>query len=259
MSVTTKPRRPARSSSGARAEAGARSGCTTRSIPDRMFSAAAQRAAGVMPPISWTPRAIKRSACASGVGRSVSTTVTGRTSERAGSMREINAFPTVGVPCRAGRARRSRTSVGAATTRRGSEQYRPSRRGHVARRRESGSVPRGDGRLTHDLDPSAPGPQDACGVFGVWAPGEEVAKLTYFGLYALQHRGQEAAGIAVSDGASVVVYKDLGLVRQVFDEPTLGSLRGHIAVGHTRYSSTGASTWENAQPPFRTTEAGTGL
>src|SRR5688572_32280079 len=84
-------------------------------------------------------------------------------------------------------------------------------------------VPRGDGRLTHDLDPSNPGPQDACGVFGVWAPGEEVAKLTYFGLYALQHRGQEAAGIAVSDGASVVVYKDLGLVSQVFDEPTLGS------------------------------------
>ena len=120
-------------------------------------------------------------------------------------------------------------------------------------------MPRGDGRLTHDLDPSSPGPQDACGVFGVWAPGEEVAKLTYFGLYALQHRGQEAAGIAVSDGSSVVVYKDLGLVSQVFDEPTLGSLRGHLAVGHTRYSTTGASTWENAQPTFRTTEAGTGL
>ncbi|MGZ4506503.1 MAG: amidophosphoribosyltransferase [Blastococcus sp.] len=120
-------------------------------------------------------------------------------------------------------------------------------------------MPRGDGRLTHDLDPHSPGPQDACGVFGVWAPGEEVSKLTYFGLYALQHRGQEAAGIAVSDGASVVVYKDLGLVSQVFDEATLGSLRGHLAVGHTRYSTTGASTWENAQPTFRTTEAGTGL
>jgi len=120
-------------------------------------------------------------------------------------------------------------------------------------------VPRGDGRLTHDLDPHSPGPQDACGVFGVWAPGEEVAKLAYFGLYALQHRGQEAAGIAVSDGASVVVYKDLGLVSQVFDEATLGSLRGYLAVGHTRYSTTGASTWENAQPTFRTTEAGTGL
>ena len=109
-------------------------------------------------------------------------------------------------------------------------------------------MPRGDGRLSHDLDPQRPGPQDACGVFGVWAPGEEVAKLTYFGLYALQHRGQEAAGIAVSDGSGVVVYKDLGLVAQVFDEPTLASLRGHLAIGHTRYSTTGGSTWENAQP-----------
>src|SRR5215468_1995103 len=120
-------------------------------------------------------------------------------------------------------------------------------------------VPRGDGRLSHDLDPQRPGPRDACGVFGVWAPGEEVAKLTYFGLYALQHRGQEAAGIAVSDGATLVVYKDLGLVAQVFDEPTLASLRGHIAIGHTRYSTTGSSTWENAQPTFRATRAGTGL
>jgi amidophosphoribosyltransferase len=118
-------------------------------------------------------------------------------------------------------------------------------------------VPRGDGRLSHDLDPQQPGPQDACGVFGVWAPGEEVAKLTYFGLYALQHRGQEAAGIAVSDGSGVVVYKDLGLVAQVFDEPTLASLRGHLAIGHTRYSTTGASTWENAQPSIRATSAGT--
>jgi amidophosphoribosyltransferase len=114
-------------------------------------------------------------------------------------------------------------------------------------------VPRGDGRLTHDLDPQQPGPQDACGVFGVWAPGEEVAKLTYFGLYSLQHRGQEAAGIAVSDGSGVVVYKDLGLVAQVFDEPTLASLRGHIAIGHARYSTTGASNWENAQPTLRAT------
>ena len=69
-------------------------------------------------------------------------------------------------------------------------------------------MPRGDGRLTDDLDPQERGPQDACGVFGVWAPQEEVAKLTYFALYALQHRGQEAAGIAVSDGSGVVVYKD---------------------------------------------------
>ncbi|MGI8680506.1 MAG: amidophosphoribosyltransferase [Jatrophihabitans sp.] len=118
---------------------------------------------------------------------------------------------------------------------------------------------RGDGKLTHDLLPFDKGPQDACGVFGVWAPGEQVAKLTYFGLYALQHRGQEAAGIAVSDGSSLVVYKDLGLVSQVFDEATLASLQGHIAIGHTRYSTTGSSTWENAQPSFRTTPAGTGL
>ncbi|MDM4721917.1 amidophosphoribosyltransferase [Micromonospora sp. WMMA1363] len=118
-------------------------------------------------------------------------------------------------------------------------------------------MPRGDGRLSHDLDPQRPGPQDACGVFGIWAPGEEVANLTYFGLYALQHRGQEAAGIAVSDGSGVVVYKDLGLVAQVFDEPTLASLRGHVAIGHARYSTTGASTWENAQPTIRSTSAGT--
>jgi amidophosphoribosyltransferase len=117
-------------------------------------------------------------------------------------------------------------------------------------------VPRGDGRLSHDIDPQGPGPQDACGVFGVWAPGEEVAKLTYFGLYALQHRGQEAAGIAVSDGSGVTVFKDLGLVAQVFDEPTLASLRGHLAVGHTRYSTTGGSTWENAQPTLRATPSG---
>ncbi|NYD38083.1 amidophosphoribosyltransferase [Actinomycetospora corticicola] len=102
-------------------------------------------------------------------------------------------------------------------------------------------------------------PHEECGVFGVWAPGEEVAKLTYFGLFALQHRGQEAAGIAVSDGRQIVVFKDLGLVSQVFDEQTLSSLRGHMAVGHTRYSTTGSSTWENAQPTFTTTSAGTGI
>jgi amidophosphoribosyltransferase len=100
------------------------------------------------------------------------------------------------------------------------------------------------------------GPQDACGVFGVWAPGEEVAKLTYFGLYALQHRGQESAGIAVSNGSQILVFKDMGLVSQVFDETSLGSLQGHIAVGHARYSTTGASVWENAQPTFRATAHG---
>ena len=119
-----------------------------------------------------------------------------------------------------------------------------------------GSVARGDGRLTHDLDPQDQGPQDACGLFGVWAPGEEVAKLTYFGLYALQHRGQESAGIAVSNGSQILVYKDMGLVSQVFNEATLESLQGELAIGHTRYSTTGASVWQNAQPTFRPTSTG---
>jgi amidophosphoribosyltransferase len=83
-----------------------------------------------------------------------------------------------------------------------------------------------------------------------------VSKLTYYGLYALQHRGQESAGIAVSDGSRIVVYKDMGLVAQVFDESVLNTLRGHIAVGHCRYSTTGSPTWENAQPTFRSTESG---
>ncbi len=120
--------------------------------------------------------------------------------------------------------------------------------------------------------PSAPGQQDEldlftperpvgeeCGVFGVWAPGEDVAKLTYYGLYALQHRGQEAAGMAVSDGKAVLVYKDLGLVAQVFDEASLSSMPGHLAIGHTRYSTTGSSNWENAQPSFRNLAVGGSL
>jgi len=114
----------------------------------------------------------------------------------------------------------------------------------------------GDGRLTAALDPHDLGPQDACGVFGVWAPGEDVAKLTYFGLYALQHRGQESAGIAVSNGRQILVYKDMGLVSQVFDESTLEALKGHLAIGHSRYSTTGASTWHNAQPTFHPTGDG---
>ncbi|CAM3156487.1 amidophosphoribosyltransferase [Nocardioides dubius] len=114
----------------------------------------------------------------------------------------------------------------------------------------------GDGRLTAALDPQDSGPQDACGVFGVWAPGEDVAKLTYYGIYALQHRGQESAGIAVSNGRQILVYKDMGLVSQVFDESTLEALKGHLAIGHARYSTTGASTWENAQPTFHPTPHG---
>src|SRR5229473_3408316 len=88
-----------------------------------------------------------------------------------------------------------------------------------------------------------------CGVFGICASGTvDVANLTYFGLFALQHRGQESAGIAVSDGEVIDVHKDMGLVTQVFDEDVLRHLRGHIAVGHTRYSTTGSSIVRNAQP-----------
>ena len=116
---------------------------------------------------------------------------------------------------------------------------------------------RPDGKLTHDLDPIDHGPKDACGVFGVWAPGEDVAKLTYYGLYALQHRGQESAGIATSNGKRIHVYKDMGLVSQVFDEATLSSMPGEHAIGHARYSTTGASHWANAQPTLGTTPHGT--
>jgi len=86
-----------------------------------------------------------------------------------------------------------------------------------------------------------------CGVFGVWAPGEEVAKLAYYGLYALQHRGQEAAGIAVSNGNQILVYKDTGLVAQVFDESALRSLAGQIAVGRRPKARErrAAVTWES--------------
>jgi amidophosphoribosyltransferase len=118
-------------------------------------------------------------------------------------------------------------------------------------------VIRGDGRLNHDLLPGEKGPQDQCGVFGVWAPGEEVSKLTYFGLYALQHRGQESAGIATSNGKKLLVYKDMGLVSQVFSESALESLVGHVAIGHTRYSTTGSSSWRNAQPTLGKTASGT--
>nr|CAA9263133.1 Amidophosphoribosyltransferase [uncultured Armatimonadetes bacterium] len=91
-------------------------------------------------------------------------------------------------------------------------------------------------------------PQEECGIFGVFAPGEDVARLTFFGLFALQHRGQESAGIAVSDGETMRMHKDMGLVTQVFDEEVLAGLKGHVAIGHTRYSTTGSSVLRNAQP-----------
>jgi amidophosphoribosyltransferase len=87
-----------------------------------------------------------------------------------------------------------------------------------------------------------------CGVFGLRAPGRDVARLTYFGLYALQHRGQESAGIAVSEDGRLTAFRDLGLVPQVFDEGDLAALRGELAIGHARYSTTGGNAWENAQP-----------
>ena len=87
-----------------------------------------------------------------------------------------------------------------------------------------------------------------CGVFGVYAPERDVARLTYFGLFSLQHRGQESAGIAVSEGGRLTAMRDLGLVTQVFDERKLHGLPGHVAIGHTRYSTTGSSQWANAQP-----------
>src|SRR5207253_225422 len=87
-----------------------------------------------------------------------------------------------------------------------------------------------------------------CGLFGVRSPERDVARLTYFGLFALQHRGQESAGIAVSDEGRLTALRDMGLVTQVFDEQKLRGLRGDLAIGHTRYSTTGSSQWWNAQP-----------
>jgi amidophosphoribosyltransferase len=87
-------------------------------------------------------------------------------------------------------------------------------------------------------------------VFGISTTGTDAARVTYFGLFALQHRGQESAGIAISDDDTITVYKDLGLVAQVFDESTLAGLTGRIAIGHTRYSTTGSSVWKNSQPVY---------
>ncbi|MDQ3537747.1 MAG: amidophosphoribosyltransferase [Actinomycetota bacterium] len=103
------------------------------------------------------------------------------------------------------------------------------------------------------------GARDECGVFAVYARGETVAKLCFYGLYALQHRGQESAGIAVSDGANILVGKEMGLVSQVFTEARLAGMDGHLGIGHVRYSTTGASTWDNAQPAFKVTPSGAGL
>ncbi len=94
-------------------------------------------------------------------------------------------------------------------------------------------------------------PREECGVFGVYAPGHDVARLAYFGLYALQHRGQESAGIATCEGGHITTLRDSGLVSQVFDEEKLRALEGDMAIGHVRYSTTGGGSWENAQPVWR--------
>jgi amidophosphoribosyltransferase len=99
--------------------------------------------------------------------------------------------------------------------------------------------------------PDRDGPRDECGVFGVFAPGHDVARLAYFGLYALQHRGQESAGIATCEGGHITTLRELGLVSQVFDEEKLHALSGDMAIGHVRYSTTGGGAWENAQPVWR--------
>jgi amidophosphoribosyltransferase len=104
--------------------------------------------------------------------------------------------------------------------------------------------------MNRDLD-FRDGPRDECGVFGVYAPERDVARLAYFALYALQHRGQESAGIAATQAGQIMTVRDLGLVSQVFDEEKLRALRGELAIGHVRYSTTGSSAWENAQPVWR--------
>ena len=102
------------------------------------------------------------------------------------------------------------------------------------------------------FDSDADHPHEECGVFGVWAPDRDVARLTYFGLRALQHRGQESAGIAVGDGGTVMVRKDLGLVSRVFSNADIEALPGQLAVGHVRYGTAGAKSWEASQPHLST-------
>ncbi len=140
---------------------------------------------------------------------------------------------------------------------------RPRPRRPVPTGRRTGTAGNRLRRATMEVVPpdelTADAPREACGVFGVCAPGSQVAHLTFDGLYALQHRGQESAGMAVSDGTEMMVVKDMGLVTNVFNERNLAGLQGHLAIGHTRYSTTGASTWHNAQPVYRTSSPGRDL
>ena len=109
-------------------------------------------------------------------------------------------------------------------------------------------------RTAFDIDELGEGdsPHEECGVFGVWAPGRDVSRITYFALRALQHRGQESAGIAVGDGSTVLVRKDLGLVDAVFTDADISAMRGKVAIGHVRYGTSGARSWEAAQPHLST-------
>jgi amidophosphoribosyltransferase len=109
-----------------------------------------------------------------------------------------------------------------------------------------------DGRALSPCPEDRDGPRDECGVFGIYAPGHEVSRLSYFALYALQHRGQESAGIAAADrGGNIMTRRELGLVSQVFTENDLRTLQGELAIGHVRYSTTGSNAWENSQPVQR--------
>ncbi|WP_346674404.1 amidophosphoribosyltransferase [Enorma phocaeensis] len=121
--------------------------------------------------------------------------------------------------------------------------------GRRARGRRVDTGHTGDGRVDSAADDAL---HEECGVFGVWAPDRDVARLAYFGLKALQHRGQESAGIAVGDGGTVMVRKDLGLIDQVFSDADLSTLTGQLAVGHVRYGTAGAKSWEAAQPHLST-------
>ena len=115
---------------------------------------------------------------------------------------------------------------------------------------KSGGLQREDTLYFKELQnmPLSDSPREACGVFGISAPGMDIARLTYFAIYALQHRGQEAAGIATCDGKTAHIHKGLGLVSQVFNEDNLHHLQGHLGIGHTRYSTTGSPRLNNTQP-----------
>jgi len=121
----------------------------------------------------------------------------------------------------------------------------------ATRDRRDGARHASPGRWSESSGAESRTVKEACGVFGVYAPGRAVAHLTFDGIYALQHRGQESAGMAVGDGETITVVKDMGLVTTVFDERTLSGLPGYLAMGHTRYSTHGSSDWAAAQPVYR--------